>query len=223
MRGLLRPNANILPVLRLRAVVAVAVAMLVALVAAPSGTRAQDLDEARRVVATVADVGVTQVVGADLPQAEKISRFRDLFTTYFDVPSIGRFVLGHNWRPAPPEEQERFLELFQEVNVFTWARRFGDYDGQALTIGGATADGPGGAFVDSVVEQTGGQPPIRVQWRLRQRDEGFKVVDLIIEGVSMAITYRQEYNAVIQQAGSLAALNDRLAAQLARLKAEQGL
>ncbi len=218
MRGLTRLFAQ-------RSAVVACFAAVMALGVMVSGpARAQGLDTARQVVNTVAEVGISEVVGADLPQTEKIARFRDLFITYFDVPSIGRFVLGRNWRTASPQEQERFLELFQEVNVFTWARRFGDYDGQDLVIGQASRDGDSGAFVDSQVEQAGGQQPIHVRWRLRERGDTYKVVDLIIEGVSMAITYRQEYNSVIQQAGGdISALNDRLAGQLERLKAEQGL
>lgn len=192
--------------------------------ARPAAAQSLSLDAARQVVDRVAEVGISEVVGADLPQVEKIDRFRDLFITYFDVPSIGRFVLGRNWRTASPQEQERFLKLFQEVNVFTWARRFGDYDGQDLIIGQVSRDGDSGAFVDSQVEQASGQQPIHVRWRLRERGDTYKVVDLIIEGVSMAITYRQEYNSVIQQAGgNISVLNDRLASQLERLKAEQGL
>lgn len=228
MRGQTRPLPTSVPVLRRLAGVAgrVAAALLLAVVLAlrPGAAAAQDLEKARKVVAEVAEVGVTEVLNSSLSQAQKIERFRDLFTTYFDIPSIGRFVLARSWRAADAAQQERFLALFQEVNVFTWARRFGDYSGQKLAIGQATPDGENGAIVDTSVEQAGGQQPIRVQWRLRERGDTFKVVDLIIEGVSMAITYRSEYNAVIaSKGGDVGALNDLLASQVDRLKAEQGL
>lgn len=203
---------------------AVGLAVAAMLVLRPDAASAQDLEKARRVVSEVAEVGVSEVLKSDLSQAEKIERFRDLFTTYFDIPSIGRFVLARYWRPASEQEQGRFLSLFQEVNVFTWARRFGDYNGQELTIGQAMPDGENGAIVDSSVEQGGGQQPIRVQWRLRERGDTYKVVDLVIEGVSMAITYRSEYSAIIaSKGGQVSGLNDMLADQVARLKAEQGL
>ncbi|MFA7431005.1 MAG: ABC transporter substrate-binding protein [Rhodospirillaceae bacterium] len=224
MRGFTRQLLSTGIATRRGAVLALGALLIAGLAALPLPASAQGPDKARQVVNKVAEVGISEVVGADLPQAEKIARFRNLFVTYFDVPSIGRFVLGRNWRTASPAEQDQFLELFKEVNVFTWARRFGDYSGQDLVIGQATPDGDAGAIVNSSVEQTGGQQPIQVQWRLRERGDTYKVVDLVIEGVSMAITYRQEYNAVIQQSGgSVAALNERLASQLARLKAEQGM
>jgi phospholipid transport system substrate-binding protein len=224
MRGLTRQLLSTGIATRRAAVLGLVALAAVAAVGLPTSASAQDTAKARQVVAKVAEVGISEVVGANLPQAEKIDRFRNLFVTYFDVPSIGRFVLGRNWRTATPQEQEKFLDVFQEVNVFTWSRRFGDYSGQDLVIGQAVPDGDSGAIVDSTVEQAGGQQPIQVQWRLRERGDTYKVVDLVIEGVSMAITYRQEYNAVIQQnGGSVGALNDLLASQLARLRAEQGM
>lgn len=195
--------------------------LLIAATAVPTA-HAQDLQQAKEVVRTVAEKGVSEVVAADLPHEVKIDRFRELFRTYFDIPSIGRFVLGRYWRIASPEERERFVDLFREVNVYTWARRFKDYSGQELVVTDAVPDGEKGAIVGTRVEQTGNQEPLAVQWRLREREEGYKVVDLIVEGVSMAITYRQEYGSFLQQNGrSVASLNEALAQQLERLKREQ--
>jgi len=198
-----------------------AAAAALALAAAAPAAQALDLDQAKTFVGTVAEKGIEDVVQADVPQDQKIERFRDLFTTYFDVPSIARFVLGRHWRQASPAEQERFIELFREVNVYTWARRFKDYSGEQLTIAGVQPDGDKGAFVDTLVEQTGGQQPLSVRWRLRERDGGpmgMQVVDLVVEGVSMAITYRSEYASIIQNNGGVGSLNDLLAQQLDRLR-----
>lgn len=224
MRGLTRPLSPALPASRLPTLLVAALMLLAALVTGPGAAQAQDPARARTLVSEVAEVGITEVLNSALPQAEKVQRFRNLFTTYFDIPSIGRFVLGRHWRAASEAEQQEFLKLFQEINVFTWARRFGDYNGQKLAIGQAMPDGDNGAIVDSSVEQAAGQQPISVQWRLRERGDTYKVVDLVIEGVSMAITYRQEYNSVISQSGgSVSALNRRLEDQLKRLRSEQGL
>ncbi len=193
---------------------------LVFAISAPAAW-AVDLDKARTFVGTVAEKGIQDVVQADIPHEEKIERFRSLFTTYFDVPSIARFVLGRYWRQATPEEQSRFVDLFQEVNIHTWARRFKDYSGEQLKTAGVQPDGDKGAFVDTMVEQTGGQQPLTVRWRLREREDGplgMKVVDLEVEGVSMAITYRSEYASIVQDKGSVGALNDMLAQQLERLR-----
>lgn len=198
------------------------VVMAFVLTAVPM-VRAADLDQARTLVQTVAKKGIEDVLTANIPQSEKIDRFRSLFQTYFDVPSIARFVLARHWRDAPPPARDQFTDLFREVNVYTWARRFKDYNGQDLVITGVSPDGDKGAFVDTTVQQDGGAQPLTVRWRLRDREEGWKVVDLEVEGVSMAITYRSEYNSLLSGQGvDLDKLNSLLERQIAQLQAQQG-
>jgi phospholipid transport system substrate-binding protein len=184
-----------------------------------------DLVKAKALVSAVAERGLQDVLTAPLPQAEKIDRFRALFRTYFDLPAAARFVLGRHWRSASSEEQDRFVAAFEDINIYTWARRFKDYNGQKLVVSDAAPDGSKGAYVETKVEQGEGQAPLVVRWRLRERPDaefGFLVVDLEVEGLSMALTYRSEYGSVIQNnGGSVAALNQLLDQQIARLKAEQ--
>jgi len=193
------------------------------LAASPRPAAAQpDLAEARAVVEQVSQAGIENVIKAPIPHEERIARFRDLFVEHFDSAAIARFVLGRHWRSADPKERERFNELFREVNVYTWSRRFKDYSGQKLRIGNVEPDGDKGAFVDTLVEQTGDQKPLKVRWRLRQRSEGWRVVDLVVEGVSMAITYRSEYNSLLSDPKvDLAKLNSLLERQIEKLKAQQ--
>lgn len=149
-----------------------------------------------------AEVGIDDILSADINEADKTERFRDLFNEGFDIPAIGRFVLARNWRRANDTEKQEFVALFEDVIVYTWSRRFSKYDGQTIDIRGTTPDGETGTLVDSAIVDSNGES-VSVQWRLRQREEGLRIVDIIVEGVSMAITYRQEYASVIRQRGGL--------------------
>lgn len=186
---------------------------------------ADDLGKAKELVETIATRGIEEVVATDLPQSEKINRFRAIFSSYFDLPAAARFVLGRYWRSATPEQQEEFVSLFQDVNIYTWARRFKDYKGQKLSVGSVSPDGDNGAYVESSVNQGDDQAPLVVRWRLRKRPDSeyrYLVVDLEVEGVSMAVTYRSEYNAALQSSeGDMAPLLKQLQQQVDRLKAEQ--
>lgn len=157
--------------------------------------------------------GINDILTADISDAEKTERFRTLFNDGFDIPAIGRFVLARNWRRAGDAEKQEFVDLFEDVIVYTWSRRFGEYDGQTIEVRGTTPDGETGTLVDSVIVDTTGET-IAVQWRLRLRDEGLRIVDIIIEGVSMAITYRQDYASVIRQNGGLNGLLGELRRQV---------
>ena len=166
-----------------------------------------------------AEKGITDILGAAISQREKADRFRVLFKDFFDIPSIGRFVLARFARTASAEENEKFAMLFEDVIVYTWSRRFGEYKGQILKVKDNTPDGNDGALVNSYIMDNDSQS-FAVAWRLRKRAAGYRVVDIIIEGVSMAITYRQEYSTIIQQNGGIGGLLAQMQKQVDKMKAK---
>lgn len=184
-----------------------------------SGTQAYAADELWRTDPTdfinhFAEAGIEGILTADIDDTEKIARFRTLFNDGFDIPAISRFVIGRTWRRTSDADKEAFITLFEDVIVYTWSRRFSEYTGQTIEVRGTTRDGNTGTLVDSVIVDEGGQT-ISAQWRLRMREGGLRIVDLIIEGVSMAITYRQDYTSVIRQQGGMSGLLDLLGKQVA--------
>jgi phospholipid transport system substrate-binding protein len=173
-------------------------------------------------IGNFAQQGINDILASPIPNAEKQQRFRTMFKEYFDLPGIGRFVLARYWKAATPDEQQKFTTLFEDVIVYTWSRRFSEYNGQTLKVTGKQPDGDDGTLVkSSIVGKTSGN--FGVDWRIRKRPEGFKVLDVVVEGVSMAITYRQDYATVISQTGSFAGLLAQMEKQVAELKQQQGL
>jgi phospholipid transport system substrate-binding protein len=163
---------------------------------------AQSEDDAKKFIGTLADRAITTVADRQIPQIERDERFRKLFVSSFDIPEIGRFVLSRYWRTTSPDQQQEFLSLFEDITVLTWAKRFQDYNGESLETVGASKDGDHGWIVDSHILRNQG-PMIPVQWRVRARDDGsLRVVDIIVEGVSMAITLRSDYASAMQANGA---------------------
>ena len=171
-------------------------------------------------VSAFAQRGIVEVLEADIPGEERSVRFRKLFNEFFDIPSIARFAVGRYWRTAQTTEQERLFAAFEDVIVGTWSRRFSEYDGQTLDVQSAVPDGKNGALVESTIVGKS-IDPFAVAWRLRHRSEGWKVVDVIVEGVSMALTYRQEYATIISQRGGVPGLVKELETQAATLAGQQ--
>lgn len=171
-------------------------------------------------VSEFAQKGIVEILAAKIANAEKQTRFRAMFTNYFDLPAIGRFVLGRYTRTVKPEEMNSFSPLFEDVIVYTWSRRFSEYNGQTLKVGVSTPDGDDGAIVKSTIVGNAGES-FAVDWRLRKRPDGWKIVDVIVAGVSMAITYRQEYTTLIAQQGGFPGLLAQLQKQVGELKAAQ--
>lgn len=166
-----------------------------------SAVQAQSADDAQRFIEALAQRAITTVANKQLTQNERNELFRRLFISSFDIPEIGRFVLSRYWRSATADQQQEFLTLFEEITVLTWTKRFQDYNGEKLEPLGSTKDGDRGWLVDSRILRSEG-PPILVQWRLKTADDGnFRVIDINVEGVSMAITHRSDYGAAMQANG----------------------
>ena len=165
-------------------------------------------DPAISFVDQLADQILTEVVTADKDQAEKERLFHDTFTKAVDLKGVGQFVLGTAWKKATEDEREAFLNAFTDLTVKTWADRFNMYTGQQIVFQGTRNAERGQIYVDSVIQD---KQPVEVIWRLRPSKESYKIVDIVVEGVSMASTYRNDYRAFLQQnANSVEALTKEL-------------
>ena len=193
---------------------------ILATAALPRLAFAQDAQDPGKFIAAFAQNGIVDILAANISNAEKQQRFRAMFKRDFDIPAIGRFVLGRFARGIAPADQTAFDTLFEDVIVYTWSRRFSEYNGQTLRVASSTPDGADGTLVKSNVVGKGGDS-FAVDFRVRKRPDGFKVVDVIVGGVSMALTYRQEYNNIIGQNGGVPGLITQLRQQVDTLKSQQ--
>ncbi len=136
--------------------------------------------------------------GRTLEQRE--ARLRGLLRSDFDLPLIGRFVLGKHWRRATPEQRSDYTALFSEYVLTTYTARLGGYAGDSLTVLGARPAGQKDAVVRTRIDRPSG-PPIIADWRVRIIGERYRIIDVVVEGISMAITQRSEFGAVIKRHG----------------------
>ncbi|MEQ8817172.1 MAG: ABC transporter substrate-binding protein [Thalassobaculum sp.] len=170
---------------------------------------------------TLADRALGLVTDKSSDASSKRARFDELLSETFDMEGIGRFLLGRYWPLATPEEREAYLTAFRESIVYTYTARFDDYSGQKLVVDGSREDGQFILVPSRIVDPQGG-PDVKVEWRLIRQGDTFKVVDVVIEGVSMSVTQRQEYASVIQSnGGKVKALIKALNERMARLKSSE--
>ena len=159
-------------------------------------TVAMAADPAIDFVDRLTDRILTEVVTADKSKEEKEKLFREAFTEAVDLKGVGQFVLGTAWKKASEEERAAFLAAFTDLTVKTWAKRFDMYSGQQILFQGTRNAERGQIYVDSVIQD---KQPIEVIWRLRPYKESYKIVDIVIENVNMASTYRNEYRSFLSQ------------------------
>ncbi len=118
----------------------------------------------------------------------------------FQIDFIARFALGRAWRTATPEQRGAYQRLFTLYVIKTYARRLGGYSGETLRVTGVRRAGRRDMLVDSIIERPNGQP-IKISWRLREFAGQPKIIDVSVEGVSMAVTQRQEFATVLRNGG----------------------
>lgn len=136
-------------------------------------------------------------------EAQRRQRFESLMRSGFDLPLVAQLALGRHWRSATGEERSEYVGLFERFVLETYARRLDEYGNQRLRVVGAVPAGQD-SMVESWIEGSG--EPIRVDWRVRETPAGARIVDVVIAGVSMLVTQRSEFAAVIERSGGVAGL-----------------
>ena len=152
-----------------------------------------------------------------ISQAQFTQRLHKIAEEDFDVPRIARFVTGRYWRDANENERQQFVKAFTDYMVSVYAQRFGQYRGSAgFKVTGQRQEGDN-TLVSTEIQRSNG-PPAKVVWQVAKSGGSFRIVDVSIEGVSQALTYRQEFDSVIaQRGGRLPGLTEEL-----RQKTAQG-
>jgi phospholipid transport system substrate-binding protein len=165
-------------------------------------------------VQQLGDKAIAQLAGKQVPEEEERARFKTLLTQYFDVNAIGKFTVGRSfWASATPEQQKEFLSLYETQVTNAYAKKFQNYSGEQFKVTGQQKDSDADTLVTSLITRPSGAP-VNVQWRVRGGSGTFKVADVVIEGISMAVTDRQQFAAVIQRGGgTIQALIDAMRSQ----------
>jgi len=154
-------------------------------------------------VQKMADEVIVKIVESNASPEVKIQAMRIIFDTYADMETVSRFVLGQHWRSADRETREQFVDVFTNSIVHTWTRRFLEFAQPAMVFRfdvTRTHTSPDGrdVFVTTLVGAGDQGNPVTIMWRFSNRAP-FRLVDIIVEGVSMAMTYRNEYAAILSR------------------------
>jgi phospholipid transport system substrate-binding protein len=200
---------------------AIAFAAVLAFAAIANPARAQTSPEgAAQFMSWLGDQAVATLSAPGYSLEQREAAVRNLLRESFDLEFIGRFVLGKYWRSASAEQRDQYQAMFSEYVVRTYSARIGGYSGETLQIVSARPSGEKDAVVQTEITRPSG-PPLSADWRVRAGDGRYRIIDVTIEGVSMAVNQRSEFAAVIQNAG-MNGLLSALQARTAKLSAMSG-
>jgi phospholipid transport system substrate-binding protein len=154
---------------------------------------------AQKFIAGMTKRGIDFLGDGTLTQEQRRAEFKQLLDDSFDMSTIGRFALGRYWRDATKKQQNEYLSLFKKMVIDVYSNRFEEYSGQTLEVRSARPEGRDTLVTSFIVPSSG--PEVQVDWRVRNTGGRYKVVDVIVEGVSMTLTQRSDFASVIQRGG----------------------
>ena len=185
-------------------------------VSANAQSAAEDPEGARAFIEELSANAIAVLDDTSITQDEREAQFRALLAEHFDLRYIGRLVLGRHRRTASQAQRARYDEIFPEYVLKIYANRLTERGDEEFVVDGTAPAGRRDIFVRTRIVRPDG-PPVAADWRVRLNEETFRVVDLKVEGISMAITQRDEFAAKISSDGLDALLDDlALQAQLSR-------
>jgi len=131
----------------------------------------------------------------------KLASLKELLDRNTNLDLVARLVLGRHWNAAAEQQRRDYVELFRQILMNTMAERLGDYNGQTFEVVGSTELNERDTAVQSRIIRVGGAPAIRVDWRVRETEGDFAIIDVIAEGVSLVVSQRNEVGSVVERRG----------------------
>jgi len=150
-------------------------------------------------VMEITESAINTLTDKSVNQSIKEVQFGKLFDKNFDVPSISRFVLGKYWKQASIDQKKKFIKSFRNYIVKTYSSRFNEYSGEQLKLLNTENESNPKIFLVHTALERQDAPMIKVDWRIGKKKDRFVILDIIIEGISLAITQRSEFVSVIDQ------------------------
>ena len=185
-----------------RRTVLASLAGLIVLIVSVSVAPAKSDDGAKQFIEELGDRAVAVLKDkTNTTFLEREAAFRGLLVDGFHIKTISRFVLGRFWKTASAEQRQKYDDVFTNFIVRVYASRFDSYNGETFEMVGVIGENGGDSMVRTRILRPAVGTAIEVDYRVRQIDGEYRVVDINVEGISMLVTHRQEFRAVINRKG----------------------
>jgi len=142
-----------------------------------------------------------QLAAGDKQKALKLAEEKVL--PYIACEEATRLAVGGAWPQATPEQRKQLVAEFRNMLVRTYSNAIETYEGQTLKVlpsRGGKQDAKDEATVRAQFVRAGGKP-LPIEFQMRKKGDTWKVFDIAVEGISLVITYRSEFDAVVKQEG----------------------
>ena len=168
-------------------------------IAQPLDGHAASAAKATKFVDGVAGNVLAIVKNDALDEEAKKTKVNRIFGNIVDIPFVAKFVLGKHWRTADAAARKAYMAAYEPFLINNYVSRITKYSGQSYKMGKARKDNKDYLVRMELLDPNG--PNVVMDYRLRPEGKSFKVVDIVIESVSLLTTQRSEFNAVVSKRG----------------------
>lgn len=169
---------------------------------------AQDMnEEAEAFIQELANNTLDALDDIRLTQDERDQKFHDLLKEGFEIPYLSKLVLGRHRKKASRNQMSDFEQLFPDFIISVYSARLQEYGDERFNVTGSSPTGKRDLYVHSEFSRRGRDPFI-ASWRVRLMDDKLRIIDIVVGGISMLQTQREEFSSRIAKVGMDGLLDD---------------
>ena len=162
-------------------------------------------------VAKFANEATTILGSEQISKNEKNNKFTNLVMSAIDLNLISQFVLSKTWKSATDDQKERYISAFKKYFINSYANKLDQYSGEKIIVNGSEEAGKYVIVDTNIVREGTDTLKINLKWRLLNKNGDIKIIDLNIEGISLVIAQREEFQSFLaNNDGDLEALIDKI-------------
>jgi phospholipid transport system substrate-binding protein len=154
-----------------------------------------------QVVQSLAQQAIGILADKSLSTDERRHRLEDLAYQAMDFETLSKLVLARNWPRFSAAQQAEFENEFKQHLSITYGRNIDSYHNEKVQVIGDRSEARGDVTVMTKILRGGGDADIAVDYRLRERDGQWKIIDVIVEGVSLVSNFRSQFQDIVANGG----------------------
>jgi len=135
-----------------------------------------------------------------VPEEERLKKIEDIAFSQFDFDTMSRLVLARNWKRFTPEQRTEFISEYQKLLSRSYGTRLDRFGKEKVEVTGEQAEQRGDVTVFTKI--TGGDfDGAQINYRMRKRDDSWRAIDVVIEGISLVSSYRAQFKDIVSKKG----------------------
>ena len=140
----------------------------------------------------------SQVLSKNISKEDKINKLKIIAKETVDIRGVGFYSLGSIRKSLNEKEKRQYLDLFEDYFLKSFSSRLSEYTNPKIEVQGKEVLNENYTIVNSLLISTSERPQVKIDWRIYTKNQDNPLIrDLIIEGLSLARTQKEEFSSII--------------------------